>query len=343
MKIIIDCMSGDNAPEEIVKGGIAGAKKYGVEAILVGEKNVIEAIAEKNHLSLDGMTIAEANGPHLTMEDHPGDIMKKERAESSMAVALDLLKNGEGDALVSAGNTGALLTGATLKIRRIKGVRRAALGAIIPLGSPTLLADSGAQTDCTPENLLMFAHMGSLFMERVHGIKSPKVALINNGAESHKGTPLQQEAYKLLEAEKSLNFVGNIEGREIPEGKVDVMVADGFTGNIVLKMVEGTGAFVKSTLSRVFYENLATKFGALFCLGAVKKLKKEMSYTEYGGAPFLGIAKPVIKAHGSADATSVSYCVLQAKNYAESGMIDAIAEIAAKLNEKPAETAEKAD
>ena len=343
MKIIIDCMSGDNAPDEIVKGGIEGAKRYGVEAILVGEPAVIEAVAKRNGLSMDGVTVVRADGPHLTMEDHPGDIMKKERAASSMAVALDCLKNGEGDALVSAGNTGALLTGATLKIRRIKGVRRAALGAIIPLGSPTLLADAGAQTDCTPENLWLFAHMGSLFMERVCGIERPKVALINNGAEPHKGTPLQQETYKLLREDAALNFVGNIEGREIPEGKVDVMVADGFTGNVVLKMVEGTGAFVKSTLKQVFYRNALTKLGGLLCGGALKKLKKEMSYTEYGGAPFLGIAKPVIKAHGSADATSIAYCVLQAKNYAESGMIDAIADIAAGFAAKSEAEKQTAD
>lgn len=334
MNIIIDCMSGDNAPEEIVKGALDGAAKYGVMPVLVGEEAVLRAVAQKNGLSLDGARIVHAPGPHITMEDAPGDVMSAEKAGSSMAVALELLKNGEGDALVSAGNTGALLTGATLKIRRIKGVRRAALGAIIPLGSPTMLADAGAQTDCTPENLVLFAVMGSLFMEKVMGIARPKVALINNGAEEHKGTPLQSEAYQLLKADKSINFVGNIEGREIPEGNADVLVADGFTGNIVLKMCEGLGIFVKSTLKKLFYRNTLSKVGALFVKGSLDKLKKEMDYSEYGGAPFLGIAKPVIKAHGSSNAKSISYCVLQAKNYATSGMIDEIARFAAAQAEK---------
>ena len=328
MNIIIDCMSGDNAPEEIVKGALDGAAKYGVTPVLVGEEAAIRAVAQKNKLSLEGARIVNAAGPHITMEDAPVDVMNAEKAQSSMAVALDLLKSGEGDALVSAGNTGALLTGATLKIRRIKGVRRAALGAIIPLGSPTMLADAGAQTYCTPENLVLFAVMGSLFMEKVMGIERPKVALINNGAEEHKGTPLQSEAYQLLKADKDINFIGNIEGREIPEGNADVLVADGFTGNIVLKMCEGLGIFVKSTLKKLFYRNALSKVGALFVKGSLDKLKKEMDYSEYGGAPFLGIAKPVIKAHGSSNAKSISYCVLQAKNYATSGMIDEIARFA---------------
>ena len=324
MRIIVDCMSGDNAPREIVKGALTGSAKYDVDVCLVGEKDVIEKIAREENLDTSRMTIAEANGPHITMEDDPGEITKEYRASSSMAVALDLLKNGEGDALVSAGNTGALLTGATLKVRRIKGVRRAALGAIVPLGKPMMLADAGAQTDCTPENLVLFAVMGSLFMEKVMGIDNPKVALINNGAEEHKGTELQVKTHALLKQRSDINFVGNIEGREIPEGKVDVMVADGFTGNIVLKMCEGTGLFVKSTLKKLFYRNLSSKIGALFVNGSLKQLKQDMDYSEFGGAPFLGIAKPVIKAHGSSNAKSISYCIHQAKSYAESGMIEEI-------------------
>lgn len=329
MRIIVDCMSGDNAPEEIVKGALIGAKEHCVELVLVGEEKKIREIAEKNGFDLNGCAIYEANGPHITMEDDPAAVMSEDKKNSSMATALELLKSGEGDALVSAGNTGALLTGSTLKIRRIKGVRRAALGAIIPLGSPTMLADAGAQTDCTPENLVLFAVMGSLFMEKVMGVDKPKVALINNGAEEHKGTPLQSEAYKLLKEEKRINFAGNIEGREIPEGKMDVLVADGFTGNVVLKLVEGAGIFVKTTLKKLFLKNMFTKIGALFVKDSLKALKKEMDYSEYGGAPFLGIAKPVIKAHGSSNAKSIAYCVLQAKNYAESGMISEIEAFAA--------------
>lgn len=341
LKIIIDCMSGDNAPDEIVRGALSGAAAHDVTPVLVGERVKIESAAKKAGLTLENAVIAEANGPHISMEDHPGDVMNAEKAQSSMAVALDLLKAGEGDALVSAGNTGALLTGATLKIRRIKGVRRACLGAIIPLGSPTMLADAGAQTDCTPDNLLLFAEMGSLFMEKVMGIEKPRVALINNGAESHKGTPREQEAYKLLTDEASVNFVGNIEGREIPEGRVDVMVTDGFTGNIVLKLCEGAGIFVKTTLKDVFFSNKRAKIAALLCKKNLRRLAKAMSYDEYGGAPFLGIAKPVIKAHGSAKAAGIAACVGQAKVYAESGMIGEIEHIAAK--HKAAKSAESGE
>lgn len=341
MRIIIDCMSGDNAPEEIVKGALMGRKQHGVDVVLVGERKVIEDIAQENSFDLSDVEIIEANGPHLTMEDHPGDIMLPEKANSSMAVALDTLKAGKGDALVSAGNTGALLTGATLKIRRIKGVRRAALGAIIPIVSPTLLADAGAQTDCTPENLVLFAKMGSLFMEKVMGVENPKVALVNNGAEEHKGTPLQSEAHKLLRADEGINFVGNIEGREIFEGKMDVLVTDGFTGNIVLKMCEGAGKFVKYLLNRVFRKNIITKISYLLVNKDISRIKKEMDYSEYGGAPFLGIAKPVIKAHGSSNAKSIAYCVLQAKNYAQSGMIEEIEKYVAnqKKTDAPQENA----
>ncbi len=330
MRIIIDCMSGDNAPEEIVKGALTGCKLHGVQGVLVGEKAVIEEIAARNNLDLGDTEIVEANGPHITMEDHPGDVMQPEKANSSMVVALEQLKSGNGDALVSAGNTGALLTGATLKVRRIKGVRRAALGAIIPIGSPTMLADAGAQTDCTPDNLVLFALMGSLFMEKVMGVKNPKVALVNNGAEEHKGTPLHAEAHKLLKEDKSINFVGNIEGREIFDGEMDVLVTDGFTGNIVLKMCEGAGKFVKGLLNRVFRKNLKTKLSYLLVNKDIGKIKKEMDYSNYGGAPFLGIAKPVIKAHGSSKASSIACCILQAKNYAESGMIEEIEKYAAQ-------------
>jgi glycerol-3-phosphate acyltransferase PlsX len=336
MKIIIDCMSGDNAPGEIVKGALIGCKEHGVDGILVGEKAVIESIASENGLDLTGFEIVDAPGPHVTMEDQPADVMSPEKKDSSMAIALDLLKNGGGDGLVSAGNTGALLTGATLKVRRIKGVRRAALGAIIPIRSPQLLMDSGAQTDCSPENLVLFAKMGSLYMEKVMKVENPKVALINNGAEEHKGTPMHADAHKLLKADESINFVGNIEGREIFNGEMDVLVTDGFTGNIVLKMCEGAGKFVKYLLNRVFRRSIFTKIGYLLVKKDIKKIQKEMDYSEYGGAPFLGIAKPVIKAHGSSNAKSLAVCIRQARDYAESGMISEIEKYAAAAKSTPA-------
>ena len=299
-------MSGDNAPGEIVKGAITGCKEHGVDGILVGEKAVIESIASENGLDLTGFEIVDAPGPHVTMEDQPADVMSPEKKDSSMAVALDLLKNGGGDGLVSAGNTGALLTGATLKVRRIKGVRRAALGAILPIRSPQLLMDSGAQTDCSPENLVLFAKMGSLYMEKVMKVENPKVALINN------------------------------EGREIFNGEMDVLVTDGFTGNIVLKMCEGAGKFVKYLLNRVFRRSIFTKIGYLLVKKDIKNIQKEMDYSEYGGAPFLGISKPVIKAHGSSKAKSLAVCIRQARDYAESGMISEIEKYAAAAKSTPA-------
>lgn len=319
-------MSGDNAPEEIVRGAIEGKIKENVELILVGDKKQIEKSANKHGLSLEGCTIVENDGENVTMEDEATSVVK-EKSGSSMALALKLLKDGEGDAMVSAGNTGALLTGATLVLRRIKGVRRPGLGAILPFGTPTLITDAGAQAVCAPEDLVMFARMGSMYMNKVMGIENPKVALINNGAEETKGTDLQKEVYKTLKNMPEINFVGNIEGREIFDGENDVLIADGFTGNIAVKMCEGAGKFVKKCLSDVFYRNIFSKIAYLFAKGSVDKLRHDTDHSIYGGAPFLGIAKPVIKGHGSSNHVSISVCIGQAKRYAQSGMIDYIASL----------------
>ena len=333
MKIIVDCMSGDNAPDEIVKGALIGAQKENVTLILVGTKSEIEKSAKKCSMSLDGHEIVENTGENILMTDDPS-VVTKEKSESSMAVALKLLKEGAGEAVICAGSTGALFTGSTLLIRRIKGVRRPALGAIIPVGSPALIADSGANVLCTPDDLVMFARMGSIYMNKVMGIDNPKVGLINNGEEECKGTELQKEVYQRLKVLDEINFTGNVEGREIFKGPCDVLVCDGFTGNIVLKMVEGGGKFVKTCLKKIFYRNIFSKLAYVFARSSVKALQREMDYSIYGGAPFLGIAKPVIKAHGSANHVSISVCVGQAKRYAESGMIDYIASLSAKTETK---------
>lgn len=323
MRIIVDCMSGDNAPLEIVKGACIGAKLHKVDVTLVGDKSRIEKIIADNSLDTTNIEIYDVQGESITMEDDPGVIIK-DKKDSSMAQGFNLLKDGKGDAFVSAGNTGALLTGATLIVKRVKGVRRAVLGAIIPLGTPMLLVDSGAQTDCTAQNLLQYATMGNLFMEKVMNVKNPRVGLINNGTEEHKGTELYQQTHQLLK-QSGLNFVGNIEGRDIPQGVCDIIVADGFTGNIVLKLCEGAGIFVKNTLKTVFYKSIFTKLAALLVKGSIKEIKKSMDYSEHGGAPFFGIAKPVIKAHGSSNAKSIAKCIEQAKNYAQSGIIEEFA------------------
>ncbi len=326
-------MSGDNAPDEIVKGALEGAAKENVTLVLVGTKSEIEKSAKKCSMSLEGHEIIENTGENILMTDDP-NVVTKEKSESSMAVALKLLKEGNGDAVVCAGNTGALFTGSTLIIRRIKGVRRPALGAIIPVGSPALIADSGANVLCSPEDLVMFARMGSIYMNKVMGIENPKVGLINNGEEECKGTELQKQVYQQLKSLDEINFRGNVEGREIFEGPCDVLVCDGFTGNIVLKMVEGGGKFVKTCLKKIFYRNIFSKIAYLFAKGSVKALQAEMDYSIYGGAPFLGIAKPVIKAHGSSNHVSIAVCIGQAKRYAQSGMIDYIASLSAKSENK---------
>ena len=332
MKIIIDCMSGDYAPDQIVKGALTGAEKHGVDVLCVGDEAVIQACAQKYNLSTKRMEIAHTQAQSITMEDEPGVIMK-EKSTSSMALALSLLKEGKGDAVVSAGNTGALLTGATLMIRRIKGVRRAALGAIVPLGIPMMLTDAGAQTDATPENLYQYALMSDLFMRKVMQIERPRVGLINNGSEEHKGTELYQATHQLLKQDKTLHFIGNVEGRDIPAGVCDIIVADGFTGNIILKLCEGAGLFVKKTLKDIFFQNAKTKCAALLVKKNIAEIKRAMDYSEFGGAPFLGISKPVIKAHGSSNSTSIAKCIEQAKHYAQSGMIAEIEAMAAVVKQ----------
>ncbi len=325
MRIIVDCMSGDNAPEAIVKGAATGAAEHGVEVLLVGDEHKIRKILRENKLPDERVSIYHTPDAPVTMDDEPGCVMK-EKKDASMPTALRLLAEGKGDAVVSAGNTGALFTGATLIVRRIKGMRRAALGAIIPLGKPMLLVDAGANPDVLPEHLLDFARMGDLFMRRVMRVSDPKVGLINNGTEEKKGTELYREAHALLK-ESDLHFIGNIEGRDVPEGKADVIVCDGFTGNIVLKLCEGFGLFIKKTLKDIFFRNARTKVGAVLVKDSIDSLKKKMDYSEHGGAPFLGISKPVIKAHGSSNEKSIRRCILQAKDYAESGIIDDFAEM----------------
>lgn len=330
-RIIVDAMSGDNAPKAIIEGALSGAVEYGTDLLLVGNPEIIKPIldseAKKYQSSpvdtLPDIMIKESQSV-VTMEDDPS-IVIKEKTDSSLAIATKLLKEGAGDALISAGNTGAIFTAATLVLRRIKGVRRAALAAIVPLDNPFVLIDSGANTDVQPEMLEQFAHMGAFYAERVMGIKSPRVGLINNGVESHKGTELQQDAYKLLK-KTDLNFIGNIESRELPANACDVAVCDGFTGNIALKLIEGMASFMSRKLKQLFYSNSVTKFAAVLTQKQLDELKRSMDHREHGGAVLLGISKPVIKAHGSSDAYSISRTVKQAADYALGGVIDALNE-----------------
>lgn len=322
-------MSGDNAPGEIIKGAVEGAIESNVDVILVGNEVIIKNVLQDLPHEKANIEIYHTDGEPLTMEDEPASVMK-EKKDSSMAVALRLLAQGTGHALISAGNTGALFTGATLIVKRIKGIRRAALGAILPplAGNPMMIADAGANTDVTAENLCEFAVMANMFMEKVMHIENPRVGLINNGAEEHKGTELYRTAHALMK-EYNFNFVGNVEGRDFPTGGCDILVCDGFTGNIVLKLTEGFGQFIKKELNGIFKANVGSLAASLMVLPQIKKLKNTMDYHRYGGAPFLGISRPVIKAHGSSKAVSIRCCIAQAKEYTLSGIIQEYARMAA--------------
>ncbi len=323
MRIIVDVMSGDNAPVELVKGAYASSlENPDVEYTLVGDKEKIEAAAKENGMDISAFEIVHTTEV-ITMDDDPLSAARG-KTDSSMSVGLRLLADGKGDAFVSAGNTGALFTGASLIVRRAKGVRRAAIGALLPMDPPVLLLDSGANINITPEYLEEYAVMGSAYMRKIHGVENPRVGLLNNGAEESKGTELQVNAYKLLSDNKLINFVGNTEGNQVMANKCDVLVADGFTGNILLKTIEGMGKMMLLTMKDLFYKNTKTKIAALLVKDEVSGIKKKFDPSEYGGAPILGIAKPVIKAHGSSKEKKFKSALRQAIFCARVGITDDI-------------------
>lgn len=329
MKIILDVMGADNAPKELIHGAILAKKECSsCDIIFVGDERMIrEALDEEG--ATNDFAIVHCDD-FVTMNDDPMSI-RTTHAESSMVRSLKMLANGEGDAVVSCGNTGALFTGATLFVRRIHGIRRAALASILPFGNGTLLIDSGANITVTADQLLQFAYLGSVYMEKVMGIKEPRVGLLNNGSEEHKGTPVVAEAHKLLAEAKNINFIGNIEGKDIPFGCCDIIVCDGFTGNIALKTTEGVARFAMKEVKKVFADGLTSKIAGLLIKKKLYKMKKYFDHTEYGGAPFLGISKPVIKSHGGSGANAIKHAIIQAENYASCGAIEQIAMIAAEM------------
>ena len=312
-KIIVDAFGGDNAPLEVIKGCERAVRELGVSIILTGSEEKIKKCAAENGLSLSGIEIVHTDDV-FDIHEEPKEIMKSGK-NSSMALGLDLLSEGKGDAFVSAGSTGALVMGATFIVKRIKGIKRIAPSPILPGDKGSfILLDAGANTECRPEMLVQFAVMGSAYMEKVMGVKSPKVGLLNIGSEETKGRELEIEAYKLLE-KSGLNFAGNIEARDLPKGEVQVVVTDGFTGNIVLKLYEGMGSFFAKKVKWIF--SGAGKLGAIFSLGKIKAFRKQMDYKEVGGSALLGVRKPVIKAHGSSDGTAFFNAVRQAKKCVE--------------------------
>lgn len=329
MKVIIDMYGGDNAPKAPILGAAMAAKELGVEIVAVGNEAEMRKICEENDIS--GFEFIDAP---LVMPvcAEPTEILK-EYKQSSLAVGLKALADDRGDAFVSAGSTGAIVVGATLIVKRIKGIKRAALASVIPgLDRSYMLLDLGANVECRPEMLCQFASMGSIYMNKLEGIKNPEVGLINIGAEESKGGELQKEAYKLLK-ESDLNFIGNVEPRDLPRGVCDVAVADGWTGNIVLKLTEGLVSAFGKKLKGVMMSSLLTKLGALTMKGALTDFKKSMDYTERGGAPLLGIAKPVIKAHGSSDPKAFMNAVRQAKAFYEQDVVGNISAAVAAQKE----------
>ena len=327
MRIIVDAMGGDNAPLAPVEGAIQAAKEYGVEIVLVGRREEIEKALQENSLTLpENVTIHHA-GEVIEMCDDPAKAWRQKK-DSSMTVGLTMVKDGEGDAFVCAGSTGALLSGATLVTKRIKGIRRAALAPVIPTGNGgSVLVDCGANAECPPEYLLQFAYMGSYYAETVLGRPEPKVGLLNIGVEPSKGTTLQTTVYPMLQEaaeDGRINFVGNIEAREAMEGAVDVIVCDGYSGNIMLKTMEGTGKVMSREMKKMFKKNIFTKLAALMVSGGLKEFKKMMNPDEVGGTPLLGIAKPVVKAHGSSNGYAFKNAIRQARDFAAAGIIEDI-------------------
>ncbi|MBO5939222.1 MAG: phosphate acyltransferase PlsX [Clostridia bacterium] len=338
-KIIVDMMGGDHAPAETIRGVLLAKEELDVEFLLVGNREKLEASAKELGVSLDGFEIVHTE-VEITMEDDPISAVRAKQ-DSSMSTGLRLLAEGRGDAFVSAGNTGALFTGANLIVRKLKGVRRPAIAAVLPMTPPVLLLDSGANLTVTPEYLEQFSVMGSVYMKEMMGVERPRVGLLNNGTEDHKGTELQIEAYKILSNNPQINFVGNIEGNAVMRDRCDVLVCDGFSGNILLKTMEGMGKLMGSMLKNLFTVGPMTKIGYLFVKPHLGDLKKNFDASEYGGAPILGIAKPVIKAHGSSKAKAFKNAIRQAMNAAENDLTsDLTAELAILAERKKAEKAE---
>lgn len=325
MKIIVDAMGGDNAPLEIVKGALQGRARWGMDIVLTGDAaQILRALEECGEKTVpQGVEIANATQT-VEMCDDPATVFRHKK-DTSMGVGLTMLRDGKADALVSAGSTGALLTGATLITKRVRGIRRAAMAPVIPTTTGrAVLIDCGANAECTPEYLVQFAYLGNFYAKRVLGIGTPRVGLLNIGAEDSKGTDLQKQTLvRLREADAAghLHFIGNIEAKEAIKGGCDVIVTDGFSGNILLKTMEGVGSFAGSSLKGMFKKNLLTKLAALAVMPGLRDFKAQLDPNKVGGTAFIGISKPVIKAHGASNAEAIENAVGQAKQFAQSGLI----------------------
>ena len=341
MVILLDAMGGDNAPDANIKGAIKAVNQVKAEIVLIGKEDVIKSRIKEIY----GKTIEDIS-PRLRiqnatetieMEDTPTIAIKRKK-DSSMVVGFRMLKEGKGDVFISAGNSGALLTGATLLVGRIKGIDRPALAGILPAyKSRLILIDSGSNTNCKPINLLQFAQMSTIYIRNTFGVERPKIGLLNIGTEETKGNELTKESYKLLQEkseELGINFIGNVEGRDAFSGEVDAIVTDGFTGNIFLKAVEGLGKFVKRSLKESLMKSALSKLAAVPTLPAIKRFSKTMDYKSYGGALFLGVEKPVVKAHGSSDELLFEFTIKQAEQFVENKTVDNLITEFEKVNKK---------
>ncbi|MBQ6153145.1 MAG: phosphate acyltransferase PlsX [Ruminococcus sp.] len=332
MKIIVDAFGGDNAPLEIIKGAVDAKNEYGVDIILTGDETIIKKVASENNIDITGIEIAHA--PDVFSQNEDGTKIREKRfAETSMAKGLRMVAQGEGDAFVSAGNSGALGAGAALLVKRIKGIKRVAFAPVMPNSNGYfMLLDSGINKELRPQALQQFALMGSIYMNKVMGFESPRVGLVNIGTEEHKGRELEQEAYQLLK-ETPINFIGNVEARDIPLDGCDVAVCDGYTGNMILKTYEGVAMALLSKVKGLFTKNVKTKLAAALVLKEMKELKKSVDYNEVGGAPVLGCCKPVFKAHGTAKAKTIKNAIRVTKDYVENHVIESITQALGELKE----------
>lgn len=322
MKIIVDAFGGDNAPLEIIKGCAMAIEEYDIGIILTGNEEIIKKVATENNISLDNIKIV--NTDIFVSPDDDASVVVKEKKDSSMGLGFQLLAQGKGDAFISAGNSGALVMGSTLVIKRIKGIKRPAFAPVMPKANGCfMLIDGGANNEVRPEMMQQFGIMGSIYMNKVMGIKKPRVGLANVGIEEHKGTQLQHDAYKLLK-QSNLNFIGNVEGRDIPADACEVLVSDGFTGNMILKTYEGVAIELMSKIKSIFKKSIKNKIAAAMLMGDLKMLAKEVDYNEYGGAAIMGVNKPVFKAHGSAKAKTMKNAIKLTKQFVEGNVVEEI-------------------
>ena len=325
MKIIVDAFGGDNAPLEIIKGAIDAKKEYNVDILFTGSEATIRKVAAENEISLDGVEIFHAPDV-FTNNDQPTAIRTKAKANTSLAAGFRLLKEGQGDAFLSAGNSGAIGAGSMFIVKRIKGIKRVAFAPVIPnMNGKFMLIDSGINTDVRPKVLQQFAIMGSAYMNKVVGIENPRVGLANVGTEEHKGDELRQDTYKLLQ-KTPVNFIGNVEGRDIPLDGADVIVCDGFTGNMIIKTYEGVAMALLGKIKGIFKKNLKTKLAAAMVLKDMKEFKASMDLDEFGGTAVLGCSKPVFKAHGNANAKTIKNAIRVCMDYVSSDIISTVTE-----------------